>query len=73
MSFVKYLPKLARYSVDRITVAVSEKYARRCLRLKKKDPLAYNGVPLNCIGSPAWRRRHRIDEQSADKPTCSGD
>lgn len=61
MSFVQHLPKLARFSVNRITVAVSEPYARRKLKLKKDQPLAWHGIPLNCIGSELWRRRHAPD------------
>lgn len=61
MSFAKYLPKMARFGVPRITIAVTEKTCRRVLKLKKDQPLAWNGIPLNCIGSAAYRKRKGLD------------
>lgn len=61
MSFAKHLPKIAKYSVSRITIGVTEKTARKVLKLKKDAPLAYKGIPLNCIGSTAYRKRHGLD------------
>lgn len=56
MSFAKHLPKMARFGVPRITLACTEKYARRALKLKKDQPLQWQGIPLNCIGSERWRK-----------------
>jgi hypothetical protein len=39
------------------TVAVTERYARRKLRVGK-GKLAYRGIPLRCIGSKLWRERN---------------
>lgn len=74
-TFATYLPKLARFSVSRITVAVTEKHARKVLGIKKDKPVAWQGIPLNCIGSAAYRRRHAIEErerqraQATDQPS----
>lgn len=69
MSFAKHLPKLARFSVNRITLAVSEKYARRVLKIKKGEPLVWHGIPLNCIGSARYRQFHQLDVESPDPRT----
>jgi hypothetical protein len=39
------------------TVAVTERYARRKLRIRKREPLQYRGLTLKCIGSKLWRDR----------------
>lgn len=63
MGFKRDVDKLVDYvavsrpSVDTVTVAVTEKTARRALKLKKKDPLVYRGMSLRCIGS----RRYRLE------------
>ncbi len=61
MSFAKHLPKIAKYSVSRITLGVTEKTARKVLKIKKDQPLQYKGIPLNCIGSEAYRKRHGLN------------
>lgn len=38
-----------------VTVEVTEPYARRVLRLRRRDPLVYRGLELRCIGSRRWR------------------
>lgn len=38
-----------------VTVEVTERYARRVLRLHKRDPMVYRGLELRCIGSRRWR------------------
>lgn len=38
-----------------VTVEVTENYARRVLKLHKRDPLVYRGLELRCIGSRRWR------------------
>jgi hypothetical protein len=63
VNFVDRIQELQRFCreakrpISRITVAVSEKYARRTLGLPSDAALIYNGVPLRCIGSKAWRAR----------------
>lgn len=67
MSFAKHLPKMARYGVPRITLACTEKYARRVLKLKKDKPLEYQGIPLVCIGSERWRKDQAIMKAAMDR------
>jgi hypothetical protein len=61
MSFIKTLDEFTTYiatarpSISTATVAVTEKTARRVLKLKKKDPLTYKGLTLKCVGSKRWR------------------
>lgn len=62
MSFLKTLNEFADYCekipglhITSGVIAVSEKYARRRLRLKKAVPLVYRGITLRCIGSKRWR------------------
>jgi hypothetical protein len=61
MGFLKILNDFARYrevsrpSITTATIAVTERYARRVLRLKKADPLVYRGLELKCVGSKRWR------------------
>jgi hypothetical protein len=57
MGFLKTLDDLIswRSSATVATVAVTERYARRVLKLKKKDELQYRGLKLKCIGSAKWR------------------
>lgn len=63
-NFVEALNHFADYrdisapSVNHATVDVTEKYARRRLKLKKKDPLVYRGLSLTCRGSRAYRASH---------------
>lgn len=62
--FVRVLDKFADYrdisrpSIKEATVAVTETYARRRLKLKKYQPLVYRGLSLRCIGSKQWRDEH---------------
>lgn len=76
MSFAKHLPKMARFGVPRITLACTEKYARRVLKLKKDKPLEWQGIPLNCIGSEKWRKEQaelrRAEERLAKQPQPEG-
>lgn len=61
MGFVKLLREFADYrdkgrpSIDVATVAVTEPYARKVLKVKKDEPLVYRGLRLRCIGSKRWR------------------
>lgn len=63
MGFVKVLREFADYrdsarpQIDTATVAVTERYARRVLRVKKDQPLIYRGLTLKCVGSKAWKER----------------
>lgn len=63
--FVKVLDKFADYrdisrpSVSSVTACVTERYARRALKLKKDAPLEYRGLHLKCIGSQRWREDNR--------------
>lgn len=63
MSFLEDLDKLASHieiacpSVKVVTVAVTEKTARRQLKIKKAEPLVYRGLELKCIGSKRHRNR----------------
>lgn len=66
-SFAACLPKLARFSVNRITIAVTEKHARKVLGIKKDAPLSWQGIPLNCIGSVAWRKRRTLERLADEK------
>lgn len=42
-----------------ITVSVTEKTARRRLRIKKGQPITYQGVELKCVGTRAWRLKQQ--------------
>ena len=61
MGFVLELERFADYrdraqlAIDSAAVAVTEKYARRVLKVKKPEPLVYRGLRLRCIGSKRWR------------------
>lgn len=61
MGFLRHLREFADYRdaaklpIEAATVAVTERYARRTLRLKKDQPLVYRGLNLHCVGSPRWR------------------
>jgi N-acetylglucosamine kinase-like BadF-type ATPase len=61
MGFLKTLNEFADYrdraslSITEATVSVTEKYARRLLKIKKDEPLSYRGLTLKCIGSARWR------------------
>lgn len=54
--FADYRDK-ARLSIAAATVSVTERYARRVLRVKKDEPLVYRGLQLKCIGSKLYRER----------------
>lgn len=47
--------KTAASRIEGVTVEVTERYARRVLRLRAGDPLVYRGLELRCIGSRRWR------------------
>lgn len=75
MSWLDMLPKMARFSPSRITVGVTEQTARRRLKLKRTEPIIWRGIPLNCIGSTAWRRRIweiRDIDSGQSRPKCAG-
>jgi hypothetical protein len=63
MGFIAVLDSFADYrdisrpSLTEATIAVTERYARRQLQLKKKDALVYRGLQLRCIGSKRWRQQ----------------
>lgn len=57
MRWMDMLPKLARFSPSRITVGITERTARSRLKIKPPNPIVWNGIPLNCIGSKAWRMK----------------
>lgn len=63
-NFIEALKHFADYrdisapSVSHATVDVTEQYARRRLKLKKKDPLVYRGLALTCRGSRSYRASH---------------
>lgn len=65
MSFVRELDQFAAYiavsrpQINTVTVAVTEKTARRAIRLKKAAPLEYRGLQLRCIGSRRWRQEQQ--------------
>jgi len=61
--FREHLPKLARFGVPRITLALTEKYVRSKLKLKKDKPLVWQGIPLNCIGSERWRKKQFLEAE----------
>lgn len=70
MNFVDTLNAYARWrdannmNITRVTISVTEKYARSKLRIPKDAPLAYKGMDLNCIGSQSWRNeQHRLKEK----------
>lgn len=60
-NFIEALNKFADYRdvtaphITTATIDVTEKYVRRKLRLKKKDPLVYRGLVLTCRGSRSYR------------------
>lgn len=68
--FVEVLRKFADYrdharpSINKATVAVTEKYARKKLGIKKDEPLTYRGLTLRCIGSKLWRERRYREAKS---------
>jgi hypothetical protein len=63
-SFKTKLDQFADYrdvtkpSISHATVDVTEKYARRKLKLKKGEPTAYRGLRLTCRGSRSYRASH---------------
>lgn len=48
-------------AISEAVVAVTERYCRYRLNLKKDDELIYRGLKLKCIGSQLWRNRHVVD------------
>lgn len=72
--FVAVLEKFADYrdharpSVNQAVVAVTEKYARKRLGIKKDAPLVYRGLTLRCIGSKLWRERRFARETEGESP-----
>lgn len=60
--FVSVLKRLSQWSGGRprtVTVAVTERYCRRALGIRKGEPTAYRGFYLQCIGSQRWRDLRR--------------
>ena len=43
--------------IRRLTVALTERYTRTIMGLRRKDPLYWKGLELVCIGSPMVRER----------------
>lgn len=72
--FIGVLNKFAEYrdisrpSVKEATVAVTERYARKKLGIKKDEPLMYRGLSLRCIGSKLWRERNERRKEVNAKP-----
>lgn len=64
MTFTTTLAKFAdwrdkhRPSIKRVTVEVTEIYARRVLSTPKGKALKYRGLALDCVGSKVWRQRN---------------
>lgn len=52
--------KANRPTIGRITVALTERYTRTVLGLRVKDPLAWRGLVLQCVGSPIARERRSL-------------
>lgn len=51
--------------IKSVTVCVTEKTARRRLRLKKTGPLTYMGIELKCVGSKALRTKLQLQDQQS--------
>lgn len=49
--------KQNRADIGRMTVALTERYTRTVLGLRRRDPLAWRGITLNCVGSTCVRYR----------------
>jgi hypothetical protein len=49
---------VSRPSINSATIDVTEKYARRKLKVKKGEPIVYRGLRLTCRGSRAYRLAH---------------
>lgn len=80
--FIEVLNKFADYrdharpAISQATVAVTEKYARKKLGIKKDAPLEYRGLSLRCVGSARWRQRQdelRDDERFLNSQSAKGD
>jgi hypothetical protein len=63
ISFIRALDRLAAhrkavpgYRPGTVHVGVTERYARRALRLGKDAPLAYRGFSLRCVGNEGGAR-----------------
>lgn len=54
-----------RPAIRKLTVALTERYTRTILGLRKKDPLFWKGLELTCVGSPAVRERIARWERAA--------
>ena len=65
MSFIKTLDRFCDYielsdvSIKHAVIPVTERHARKALKVKKKDPLTYLGLTLKCFGSQRWRNEHQ--------------
>jgi hypothetical protein len=56
--FADYAEKSGR-TVRTAAISVTERYARRVLRLKKSAPLEFRGIALRATGSKRWRSQHQ--------------
>lgn len=61
--FREFADRALTFKPTEATIAVTETYARRKLKIKQGLPLEYKGLQLKCIGSPRWRL-----ENSDSKP-----
>lgn len=57
-----------RPSITEATIAVTEKTARRRLRLKKGDPLVYRGR-IGCASAPGARMCAAVSRDAKGKPS----
>lgn len=48
-------------------INVTEKYARRKLKIKKDQPTTYRGLILICLGSHAWRQEQQYARNKVGK------
>jgi len=65
----------AKSPINTATVEVTERYARRKLRLRKSEPLVFRGLCLKCIGSKAVRQEadQRRWSEKHPQPGCSNE
>lgn len=67
MNFIETLEQFRDYTkksgrpIKTAVAAVTERYARRRLRVKAPEPLQYQGIKLRCIGSKRWRQENIRD------------
>lgn len=57
--FIDYA-KIAKPSINHATIDVTERYVRKTLKIKKKEPLIYKGLSLSCRGSRRYRNAHNV-------------